>query len=179
MTIESPYAAPKSSLLENSDSLSNIHGFKKLVVQGENQIWPSRCYKCNVSTENAKQVKLYYINPWIYITFIISPLVYIIVSLIVRKKYVLNLPICDNHLKRRKRFIMSQWIVATITVTLLTIGISLNNSTLIITSILLFIYFLAALVLGRMAYIVKLKDERIWIKGAGKDFISSLPELPQ
>src|SRR5258708_33936931 len=83
-------------------------GDKMIVPQGA--LLPTNiCIKCGAPA-NGKPLKknYYWHSQWIYI-LILSPLIYIIVAMIVRKQQLLYLPLCDEHRARRKRIILIGW----------------------------------------------------------------------
>lgn len=181
MIEQSPYSPPKSTLLDTSNVSEEIYGFKKLVIQNEEdgEKWPSRCYKCNAEVEQKKQVTLYHVNPWAYLTILISPLILIILSLIIRKKFVISLPICEEHIQKRKRFIISNWIVLVLTLIIGFVGVAHDLPVMIVISTILFLYLVIAAVVSRRAFIAKRKNGQLWIRGAKKEFISSLPSYSE
>jgi len=83
-------------------------GNKLIIPQGA-ALPTNICIKCGAPA-NGKPLKknYYWHSQWIYI-LILSPLIYIIVAMIVRKQQLLYLPLCDEHRARRKRMILIGW----------------------------------------------------------------------
>lgn len=70
-------------------------------VVSRNTILPPQCVKCgNPATEPWLRKTFYWHHPGFYF-LVISPLIYIIVALIVRKSVALSVPLCDAHKKLR------------------------------------------------------------------------------
>ena len=177
---QSPYSAPKSKLVDSSsDSSERIYGYKKLVIQHKDDgaKWPNRCYQCNAETDNKKELKLYYMNPWIFLTILISPLILIVISLIVRKKFLVSLPICDQHIKKRRKVIAIHWLMVVIMLLVGMVGIVQEVPLLIVLACLLLLGVIITAIIYRLAVITKFKDDQIWIKGAKQQFIHSLAEF--
>ena len=63
---------------------------------------PPYCVKCGAAASTPWRKKFYWHAPWLYV-LLLSPIIYIIVSLIVRKQIELNIPLCDLHHRQRKR----------------------------------------------------------------------------
>ncbi len=175
MSSESPYAPPKSSLVNTA--ATGIYGFKQYVIHQDGVEWPSRCFKCNTDTNTTKKVKLVYVNPWIYLSLLITPILTIILALIFQKRFTVQLPICEAHLKKRRNFLFFQWGTVVLTIAGFTIGATTNSDIVIMLSIILVLVILISALIGRMIYVAKFKKYNLWIRGAGKEFVCSLPSF--
>lgn len=73
-----------------------------LAVAPQNAPWPNRCVKCNAPADgNPLKQTLYWHKPVIYLLILLSPLVYAIAALAVRKSYTGHVGLCTKHRKRR------------------------------------------------------------------------------
>jgi len=172
MSSESPYTTPQSSLL--GSETSELYGYKRYVIQRSDIEWPPRCYKCNADTSVTKKVKLTYVNPWIYLSLLITPIFTIILALIFQKKFTVQLPLCETHLKKRRYFSIFQWVAVSFMIAGFIIGIATNSDIALILSIALILVIVVSAIAGRMVYIAKFKKDNLWVRGAGKEFVSSL-----
>lgn len=177
MTSDSPYAPPESALTNVDES--KIFRKGKYVIYNSDDGWPSRCFKCNSETDFKKEVKLTYVNPWIYLTLLITPLITIILGLIFQKKFRLQLPICELHAKKWKRFLIFQWSMLALTITGFFIGILTEMKFFLGISGSLLLLLIVLAVFGRQVYIVKYKKQKLWVKGTGAEYRDSLPEFTQ
>ena len=83
-------------------------GKQLVIIQGAEL--PDACVLCGGHTNGRRLTRSYsWHNPWIFI-ILLSPLIYIIVALIVRKSIKLSVPICEAHLKRRAWMIAVAWL---------------------------------------------------------------------
>lgn len=179
-TDASPYAAPKSELNhQNSHSSSAFYAHKKNVIFKPETPWPSRCFKCNKETSRKKKLTLVYVNPWVYLTLFIWFVITIILSLFVQKKFKIELPVCDVHIKKRRRFLLMQWSLLLLALAVFAAGIHYMNDIVIALAIALVLVVVIAAIFGRMVVATKFKDEQLWVRGTGKEFRASLPEKPQ
>jgi len=174
--MENPYKPPESSLKsERRDSQFSRHG--RYVVMDPESKWPSRCIKCNKATESEKKIVLTYLNPWIYLSIFITPLLTLILYFIFRKRFETDLPLCKVHIKRRKYFLFFQWSMLTIFIVCLLSAISAGSDALGILAIICFLIVFVSSLFGRLAFAAKYKEELLWITGSSKGFRNSLPDM--
>ena len=173
MTDVSPYAPPKSALVD-ADA-SRVNSYKRYAVFQAEADWPSRCYKCNAATENRKKLKVTYINPWIYLSILITPIVTIVLALIFQKKFTIELPICDRHLRRRRNFLILQWSLVTLFVVLIAVAVVADWPEAVSLAVLVFLVLVLTALVGRMVYVAKFKKGNLWMRGPGRVFLESLP----
>ena len=170
---ESVYSPPKSEVLTSNEG--DIFGNGKFVVYNSDIDWPARCYKCNQATDGKKNITLTHLNPWFYLSILISPLLLIILGLIFQKRFKLDLPICDEHLQKRQKHVKVNWGITAAMVLAFGLGIGLEVNALIIAAVVLMLVLVLSLVIGRLIYVARRKDQQLWVRGAGPEFIDSLP----
>ncbi len=175
MTTDSPYDPPKSSLVDMHHG--EIYRKGRYVVHEPNVGWPSRCFKCNEDTSLRKEVKLTYINPWIYLSILITFLLTIILALIFRKRFTVNLPLCEQHIAKRKNFIIFQWAMVAIMTAGFLIGSLTEMKILLVVSLFVFLITIISAIFGRLALAAKYKNGNLWVTGAGKGYLNSLPDF--
>lgn len=172
MSSESPYAAPDSDL--SNVEPSNLYSNKHHVICAADAEWPARCFKCNAETKNKKKTKLTYLNPWFYLTLLITPILTIILALIFQKKFTVELPVCDLHMKKRRNFLIIQWSLMILTIAGFLVGAATDSQLILVFSIVLLLVVVVSAIAGRMVHVAKYKENRLWVKGAGKEFLQSL-----
>ena len=174
MSDHSVYETPKSELQKSAEG--ELLGKGKLVIYNKGVEWPNRCYKCNQTTSEKKSVKLTYLNPWFYLSILISPILLIILGLIFQKRFTLDLPICNEHLQKRKKHVAINWGITALAVLSFATSIYLSTDLGALIGLALILALLLSLLIGRMVYVTKFKDKQLWVRGAGKAFIDSLSE---
>ena len=110
----------------------------------------------------------------------INLLILIIVVLIVRKKAVLHISLCDKHRTKRQQAIIIGWSGALGGLALACIGgIAFKSGWPVFVGI---IVSLAATIygglVGPMISAAKVTKENVWVKGVHRDFLADLPEWP-
>jgi hypothetical protein len=73
---------------------------------------PDRCARCNrpVTLPQVRRT-VYWPNSWLYLLSLLSLLIYVIVALIVRKKAVVQVSLCEEHRKQRWPAILMSWLM--------------------------------------------------------------------
>lgn len=153
---------------------------KKIKTVSET-VFPDRCVKCNAPANGylLKRV-LYWQHPAYLLLLFCNLLVLLVVVLIVRKKAVLHIGLCETH--------RSQRIVA---IAACYIGL-LGGLVALITGLVMHLGWLAAVgglmmlvgivwgaAKGRTIAATKIdKEKNVWVSGACKDFLNELPESP-
>jgi hypothetical protein len=71
---------------------------------------PPVCVRCGAASSGKPLKKTFsWHNPAIYLVLLISPLIYVIVAVIVRKSMKVNVPLCVEHAKRRSIAVTLAW----------------------------------------------------------------------
>jgi len=174
--MNNPYAAPKSRLIDTRETPDGVLRKKKYVVASKDVIWPNRCFKCNAHTSNRKKIRLNYVNPWVYLSILLNVLITLVLVLIFQKKFIIALPLCDAHLRKRKQFIFVQWTLLGMALATIAAGTALHQPEMLMIAFVLFLVVILTAIFSRIAFIVKLKQGVLWIKGAGAPFLQSLKE---
>ena len=146
-----------------------------LVVQRTGAALPDRCVKCNSNTSNRHVQTLYYVNPLLAILVAFSPIIYLIVYFIVRKKIVLNVGFCDEHRRQRVNAMIIGF-GGCVVALLLGIGGMLIES--LVLGALGLLAFFGLLIYGVIRSVVLrptgANDEHGMLKGAHADFLAQL-----
>jgi DNA-directed RNA polymerase subunit RPC12/RpoP len=153
---------------------------KQLVTQSGTP-FPDRCVKCNapVTGYRLKRV-LYWQHPAYYLLILINLLVCLIVVMIVRKKAILNVGVCETHRAVRRRAIVIGWIGG-LGGPALAIGggIALQSWwPVLFGTLVFFAAIIYAAVKAPMVSAAKITGENVWLKGVHRDFLAGLPEWP-
>jgi hypothetical protein len=175
MSSESPYAPPKSSLINTNSGGMRRKG--RYVIFDPDIEWPSRCFKCNKATSHKKRVKLAYVNPWIYLSVLINVIITVVLAAVFQKRFSVDLPLCEEHTIKRRNFLILQWVMAALLAASIGVAISTESLAFSVTAIFVFIVLVISAIFGRLAFAAKLKNGNLWVTGAGKDFLNSLPEF--
>ena len=141
---------------------------------------PCRCARCNspVTRPPIKRT-LYWHQQWIYLLIVLSLLIYVIVALIVRKKAVARIPLCDQHRQKRWMIIAASWLMALVGIGTFAAGVGaqtgggaalLAGLVLFITGIVLGIWK------GRLVVAKKIDSGKVWISGFCRQYLDGLPE---
>ena len=153
----------------------------KKIVTCDGAHFPQRCVKCNVATSGEPlKRKLYWHSPWFYL-LILTPymgiIAYIIGAIIVRKRATIYVHVCPAHRQRRIYSIIGSWLAILLGFGLMiAAGVTTNNWWILAGLTVIVLAVILGVTWGRMTVTTRIdKDKTVRLKGAGKDFIASLP----
>lgn len=175
MTSTSPYEPPKSTLIDTQQGDISRNG-RYVIIRPESE-WPSRCFKCNEETDQNKKLTLTYINPWIYVSILINVLITIILALIFRKRFPVKLPLCELHQQKHKNLLIFQWVMLAVVISGVVAGLYTDESMYLFAAMVGFFPLIISSLFGRLAHASRYRDDFLWIRGAGKEFLNSLPDI--
>jgi ribosomal protein L40E len=150
----------------------------KLVMSRDAEL-PPRCVKCNVPTHLRIKRKLSWHHPALYLIIIVALLIYLIVALILRKSATVEIGLCDEHQKKRRRDIWITVALAVVGALGFALAIGFEDPTYLL---LAFLALIAALIYGiavaRVVAPAKIDDRFVWLTGINKQYLNELPQWP-
>jgi hypothetical protein len=168
-----PYSAPAASFEAGSRSECYRDG-KNLVVPFGADV-PERCVKCDAPAPLGKARSYTWHHPAWYLTFLLSPLIYIVAATFARKTAKVAVGLCEQHDTRRRNLVWTGW--AALAIGVGSILLSANDvasgpfALVACAGILLalIIYFWARLLLA-----ARITDEAIHLGGCSDAFLDGL-----
>lgn len=181
-----PYAPPESELtgptagVYTPAAAGEVWRLGDLLVMAKGASLPDRCVRCNGPVDVRLRRKLSWHRPWIFLTILISVLVYLIIALIVRKKAELEVPLCAEHERQRKNRVGMAWIVVLASVAMGIVGLA-SPDYVVLLALAPFV-FLVGLILGAAASqpVVpkKIDDRHVWLRKVSPAYLAGLPPAP-
>ena len=143
---------------------------------------PNYCVKCGqpVTGEPFKKTFFWH-NPWLFLLVLVNILVYAIVSMILRKRVDLVVPMCPEHLQRRKNLLIATWVLGLgfIPGGILAGSLIHDSDTAVAVGLLTgFLLAIAAIVTGAMSVIMRpreITDVSATFSGVCEQFLTHLP----
>ena len=184
---DNPYKPPQVADAIIDAAVVEHHGLwrkGKILVMHKNVELPGRCIKSNAPATQRLKRSLYWHHPAIFLSILISLLIYIILALVLRKAAIVHIGLSDEWFARRRRAIVVGWLTALSGIALSVVGIaSIDRSEilpwLILVGIFMFFFGLIwGLVRARMVSPARISDEYVWLKGVHPGFLADLPEWP-
>lgn len=182
-----PYQPPNTFLEkeeENKQGLWRDKSGKYLYVEHD-AVFPDRCVKCDQPAHHRLECKLYWINPWFHLLFIlifivppVGLILFIFIGLIAQKKATISVGLCEKHRILRRNAIIFGWLIF-----LLSIIMIYFFYQVIFYSTAIPIYFILcvtitaviSLSISRTVTPKRITEDYILIKGVSKKFISHFP----
>jgi hypothetical protein len=144
---------------------------------------PCRCARCNqpVSRPQIRRT-VYWHVPWVYLLILVSLLIYIIVALIIRKKAVVQVSLCDRHRTQRGLVIAGSWLAALAGIASFVVaGNVLEHAGLwVLVGVVLLIAGIAfGVTLGTLVRAERIDEQVVHLRGFCPAFLNGLPEWPR
>ena len=142
---------------------------------------PSNCVKCGKPTQDTMNKTFWWHNPVLYLIVLISPIIYVIVALIVRKSCKLNVPICEEH---RGSYKSKRWTGGLLMLASIPLWIAIgalghgSDDAVGIGALVFGVTLLVGLIVFGVATIIKptnMDEQTATFKGAGEGFLQLLP----
>jgi hypothetical protein len=184
---ENPYAPPLTTpSVYDAQIVEDLGLWRKgsLLVMRKNAPLPARCVKSNAPTERRLKRSMYWHHPAIYLSILISILIYVILALILRKSATIYIGLSDEWFAKRHRAMLVGWLLFLASIAMIIVGIGMLDQSdafpwLIAASPLVFLFGAIYGLLGaRMVAPVRISDEYVWLKGIHPSFLADLPEWP-
>lgn len=165
-------------LREGVAGFGGIWRYKKLIILKRDAVFPDRCVKCNEPANGFKLKRsLMWHSPILYV-LLCSILVYALVALLVSRRAVVHVGLCEVHRAKRKRNIFISWGIMSASIICFVLSAVYGVMVGVIGLILLVaaaIYSSATVLMVSPRFIDKME---VKLSGAGKAFLDSLPEKP-
>lgn len=184
---ENPYAPPLTSpIIYEAQIVENLGLWRKgrLLVMHKSAQLPARCVKSNVPAERRLKRSLHWHHPAIYLSILISILVYVILALVLRKSATIYVGLSDEWFAKRHRAIFVGWLLVLASIAMIVAGIGMAGQGdafpwLIAASPLVFLFgAIYGLLAARMIVAMRISDTHVWLKGVHPSFLADLPEWP-
>lgn len=156
----------------------------KDVVVTRNGVLPGRCVCCNAPATTRLRRQFQWYPPWVNLLILFPGLlIAVILMLVLRKKMPLEVPLCDEHRRRRRQRLLAciAWGLGS----LVLLGVSIlatSGTTTWVLALGSIISALGSLVAGGYAAAIlrprRITDDAGRFRGAAPDFRASLPAWP-
>jgi hypothetical protein len=184
---DNPYAVYNTHAPAPAQQTGGIFQKGKLLIVHKQAVLPDLCIKSNEPTSERLKRKLMWHHPAVYLVILFNLLVYVIVSLIVRKTATFNIPLAARYKAARVRWMIIAWSMAFLSIALFIVGLAtIDSPSATALSALCLIQFPFALITSiligifgcRVIYAKKIDDQYAWIGGTCEEFRRMFPEWP-
>jgi hypothetical protein len=159
---------------------SGVWRSKSTLVMSKGAALPDRCVKCNEPAHGIRlKRKLTWHHPAIYLLILVAVLIYLIVSLILRKRATVEFGLCERHLAIRRRNMLITWVLFLLGVAGFVVAVVAENGIYVLVgAILLLGALIYGLVVVRVVSPSRIDDKFVWLRGVNKNYLSQLPQWP-
>jgi hypothetical protein len=176
-----PYAAPRSEIAPDDSHLTGEGGLWRdgplLMIRKGTEL-PDRCVKCNGTAGGyrLKRTLSWHPSYW-FLLVLVSPLIYIIVALCVRKTAKVAVGLCERHRSARRRAIAVGWLLSLAGIGLIVLSgydipfLNLAGIGVLVGGILFGIIRSQVLVPKRI------DQNFVWLKKVSPEYLAALPRF--
>lgn len=154
----------------------------KLLILRAGAALPTRCVRCNRPATWTGRIKLSWNPPWIYLTFLLSLLVLVIVALFTRKTAVVVMPLCEIHRRRRAVWRVAAGITILVGLLLMGLGWLISLDAGVIGLVLgALVALIGAVIASRASWVLnpqRIDKQYARLKGCCPEFLDRLPPFP-
>lgn len=187
--VHNPYAPPASNLEpEVSDAGEGVWRRGKVLILRHGSKLPHRCVTCNEPAAQRLPRKLYWHQPWIYVFIFVNALLYVLIGLAARRKALVEVPLCAEHIARNRRGIRAAWAAGLLGVVVPFAGGALAEASpafgtpiagLALLSLLLIpVGILMGLRFSQPVVPQRIDRDYIWLRRCSEKLLATLPEAP-
>lgn len=144
---------------------------------------PCRCARCNQPVTRVQiRRTVYWHVPWVYLLLLVNVLIYIIVGLIIRKKAVVEVSLCDRHRTQRGLVIAGSWMVALAGIASFFVAGNIQEHAglwVLLGVLLLIAGITLGVTLGTLVRAERIDEQVVHLRGFCPAFLDGLPEWPR
>jgi GYF domain 2 len=151
----------------------------KQMVTTTNIVFPDRCVKCNAPANSYRlKRQLYWMHPAYYLLLLCNLLILLIVHLIVRKKAVLEIGLCEKHRAQRKMGLAVGWSGALVGIVIIIAGAVIQSGWTVLAGVALFLFgcIYGGIRASTVAITKITKENTVYVRGAKRAFLDTLPK---
>jgi hypothetical protein len=184
---DNPYAAPQSYSPPVPAYAAPGEGLWRkgnVLVMHRDAVLPDRCVKSNQPAMGRLKRKLTWHHPAIFISLLVSILIYVILALVLSKRATIYIGLSEEWFGRRRQAMLIGWGMVLASVALIILGAAMVDSTpeagwMIAVGVLAFFAgAIYGLLRARMVWPRRMNDQFIWLKGVHPEFLGELPHWP-
>lgn len=151
---------------------------KTLVMQKTARL-PDYCIKCGAPANGSHlRKKLSWHHPALALLVLVGVLIYVIVALVVRKSAIIDISLCEEHLRKHRTAVIVSWLICLTGVALIVLAIAEESGgSALFGVLLLFASAISAATWARVVTVKKIDDQYVWLKRIDENFLARLPSL--
>jgi drug/metabolite transporter (DMT)-like permease len=140
---------------------------------------PDYCVKCGIPANGSRlRKRLSWHHPALALLILVGVLIYVIVALIVRKSAVVEISLCEDHLRRHRTAAIVTWLVFLVGMGFIVLAIAKESGGSALFGIfLVFVSAILAMTWAKVVNVKKIDDYYVWLRGINESFLVMLPSL--
>lgn len=149
------------------------------LVMDKRATLPDYCVKCGIPANGSRlRKRLSWHHPALALLILVGVLIYVIVALIVRKSAVVEISLCEDHLRRHRTAAIVTWLVFLVGMGFIVLAIAKESGGSALFGIfLVFVSAILAMTWAKVVNVKKIDDYYVWLRGINESFLVMLPSL--
>jgi hypothetical protein len=174
-----PRAAPSFGYNAGGGQEGGVWRDGDMLVMQKTARLPERCIKCSLPTNGSHlRKKLAWHHPALALLVLAGVLIYLIVAMIVRKTAVVDISLCEDHLRKHRIAVIGTWLIFLLGIAFMVLAISAESlGTAGFGMLLLFASAIAAATWAKVVHVKKIDDYYVWLRGVDESFLALLPSV--
>jgi hypothetical protein len=181
---ENPHAPHKPEVfleVDEEEEPTNAWRDGKVLMVRKGAALPDRCLKCNAPADGYRFTRnLTWLHPNWVIVFLLSPIIYVIIYLILCARGKVSVGVCPEHRKKRTRAILWGWLIALAGVGSFFAAGALPENLVPVAIIGGFVLLFAGLIIGavksRILVTKQIDKHFIYLTKVSPDYLATWPE---
>ena len=170
------YYAPPTTDTSFTPSVGTIHREgNAVVVPAQGASLPPRCVRCNQPASKRLLRRLYWHHPALYLLILVGICVYLIPALIVRKKAIVEVGLCQQHANRRLVGILLGWLGFLVSLGVFVATVDSYPTVGGVFMLAMIALPIVGLLMARVVVATRIDNHQAWLK-TGRPFLESIRE---
>jgi len=140
---------------------------------------PDYCIKCGTQANGVHlRKRLSWHHPALALLILVGVLIYVIVALIVRKSAVVDIGLCEDHLRKHRIAVVATCFVFLAGMAFIVLAIAQEGGgSALFGILLLFSSAIMAATWAKVVHVKKIDDCYVWLRGIDESFLVMLPPI--
>ena len=155
----------------------NVWRHEREFVLAKGTEMPDRCVKCNApALGNRLKRRFYWHHAAFYLLLLVMPIIYLLLAIFITKRATVEIGVCERHRRQRWWTITASWLAVLLGLAMFAGTIMSDKPVGFFPAALMLVIAIFGAMRATLIIPSRIDDDCIWLRGAGPQFLESLPE---